>query len=353
MNEQKKDIIDLTEVFKLLKAKKRVFYIVLPIVFVLSCVWIFPQPRYYRCSVKLAPEATGENVAGGLSSLASQFGVNLGGATQDAIYPLLYPELVESNEFIIGLLGIKVKTADGIVNTDYYTYMTKYQEKNPLTQPLRKFMHSVTGIFAKKDSADMIGRGPQMNAFRMSKKDFELVDKIKGKVNCDVDKKTEVITIKVEDQDALVCATMADSVRDHLQHFITLYRTNKARVDVDHYQKLTQQAKREYEYCVRMYSAYCDANQDVTLQSFISKRDELENEMQLKFNTYSAMRTQLEAMRAKLQEKTPAFTTLQSATVPVKPAGPKRMIFVIGMCFFATFVTALWLSRHLLFAKES
>ena len=111
MNEQKKDVIDLTEVWKLLKTKKKVFFIVLPIVFVLSCLYIFPQPRYYRCSVKLAPEATSENVAGGLSSLASQFGVNLGGATQDAIYPLLYPDVVSSNEFVIGLLGINVKSA--------------------------------------------------------------------------------------------------------------------------------------------------------------------------------------------------------------------------------------------------
>ena len=122
-------------------------------------------------------------------------------------------------------------------------------------------------------------------------------------------------------------------------------------VDVEHYEKLAKQSKREYEYCVREYSAYCDANQDVMLQSFISKRDELENEMQLKFNAYSAMRTQLEAMRAKLQEKTPAFTTIESATVPVKPAGPKRIIFIFGMCFLATFVTALWLARKQLFTK--
>lgn len=351
MNEQKKDVIDLTEVWKLLKTKKKVFFIVLPIVFVLSCLYIFPQPRYYRCSVKLAPEATSENVAGGLSSLASQFGVNLGGATQDAIYPLLYPDVVSSNEFVIGLLGINVKSVDGLVNTDYYNYMSKLQKKNPITAPVKKMMRSVTKLFASKDQPGPPSKGAGMSAFRMSKKDSELLDQIKSNISCDVDKKTEVITIKVEDQDPLICATMADSVRNHLQTFITKYRTNKARVDVEHYEKLAKQSKREYEYCVREYSAYCDANQDVMLQSFISKRDELENEMQLKFNAYSAMRTQLEAMRAKLQEKTPAFTTIESATVPVKPAGPKRIIFIFGMCFLATFVTALWLARKQLFTK--
>lgn len=351
MNEQKKDVIDLTEVWKLLKTKKKVFFIVLPIVFVLSCLYIFPQPRYYRCSVKLAPEATSENVAGGLSSLASQFGVNLGGATQDAIYPLLYPDVVSSNEFVIGLLGINVKSVDGLVNTDYYNYMSKLQKKNPITAPVKKVTRSIGKLFASKDQPGPPSKGSGMSAFRMSKKDSELLDQIKSNISCDVDKKTEVITIKVEDQDPLVCATMADSVRNHLQTFITKYRTNKARVDVEHYEKLAKQSKREYEYCVREYSAYCDANQDVMLQSFISKRDELENEMQLKFNAYSAMRTQLEAMRAKLQEKTPAFTTIESATVPVKPAGPKRIIFIFGMCFLATFVTALWLARKQLFTK--
>ena len=147
MNEQKKDVIDLTEVWKLLKTKKKVFFIVLPIVFVLSCLYIFPQPRYYRCSVKLAPEATSENVAGGLSSLASQFGVNLGGATQDAIYPLLYPDVVSSNEFVIGLLGINVKSVDGLVNTDYYNYMSKLQKKNPITAPVKKMMRSALAPF--------------------------------------------------------------------------------------------------------------------------------------------------------------------------------------------------------------
>lgn len=348
--EQNKDIIDLSEIYKQLLKKKKVFFIMWPVVFVLSCLWIFPEPRYYKCEVTLAPEMTGEDLAGGLASVASQFGVNLGGgAGTDAIYPLLYPDVMNSNEFIIDLMGIKVKTMDGTVDTDYYTYMTKHQKKNWLKQPFRKMGAAIGGLFAKKDPSASKSKGKAMNAFQMSKKDYDLVQSLKQKISCNVDKKTEVITISVQDQDALVCATMADSVRQHLQNFITLYRTNKARLDVIHYQKLTQQAKKEYDKSVKLYSFYCDANQDIQLQSFVSKRDELENDMQLKFNTYSAMRTQLEAMKAKLQEKTPAFTTLQNATVPIKPAGPKRMIFIIGMCILGTFATAFWLTRKSLF----
>ena len=354
MKEQNKDIIDLTEVYKQLLKKKKVFLIVLPIVFTLSCLWIFPEPRYYKCSVTLAPEMTGEEMGGNLASVASQFGVNIGSANgNDAIYPMLYPDVFGSNKFIINLLGIKVKTLDGTVNTDYYTYMTKHQKGNWLKRPFQKMTKAIGALFVSKESSNntISKKGNKLNPFQMDKKDYDLVEGLKQKITCDVDKKTDVITITVQDQDPLVCATMADSARQHLQDFITNYRTTKARIDVAHYQKLTIQAKKEYDKSVNIYSTYCDANQDVQLQSFLSKRDELENDMQLKFNTYSAMRNQLEAMKAKLQEKTPAFTILQNATVPVKPAGPKRMLFVIAMCLMSMFITAFWLVRKHLFVK--
>ena len=43
------------------------------------------------------------------------------------------------------------------------------------------------------------------------------------------------------------------------------------------------------------------------------------------------MTTQYQAAKAKVQERTPAFTVIQGAAVPLKAAGPRRTIFVISM----------------------
>lgn len=341
---KEKNIIDLGEIFKTLQAKKKTFFIMWPIVFALSCLWILPQPRYYTCEVSLAPEATGEALGGGLASIASNFGFDLSAGGTDAIYPMLYPDLMESNEFVVDLMSIKVKTEDGTVNTDYYTYLSKHQKKNWLTQPFKDVMNSIKKMFAEKKPGAK-GDAKQLDAFMLSEYDFGLVENVKKNITCSVDKKTDVITISVKDQDRIICATLADSVRERLQKHITAYRTKKTRVDVQHYQELTDSANLEYRSAVNEYAQFCDANQDIILQSQQSKRDELENEMQMSYNTYQAMKTQLEAMKAKLQERTPAFTTLRTATVPIKPAGPKRMIFVIGMLFIATVGTALWITR--------
>lgn len=344
-------IIDLGKVFRTLWENRRRFYKVWAWTFVLSCIWILPQPRFYTCDVKLAPEMNGEDV-GGLSSIASSFGFNLGSAAgQDAIYPELYPELFESPEFIVGLFGIKVTTKNHELTTDYYTYMKEHQKKNPLMWPLVWTKSKITGLFETKDGTPSGNGQGGVNPFVMSRKDYMLMQNIIQNISCSVDKKTSVITINVQDQDPLICATMTDSVKQHLQNFIVRYRTSKAAEDVVHYRQMRDSAEAEYNTAMQAYSRFCDAHTNIVLQSYQSERDKLESELALKQNSLAAMETQLQTTKVKLQEKTPAFTTLKSATVPVKPAGPKRMLFVLGMLILVTFGYSLWITRSIIFGQ--
>ncbi len=348
-----KEIIDVRKLLKLIYKERRLFKKTVPLAFILSCIWIFPEPRYYNAEVSLAPETVSESASGGLSAIAATFGMNLGGAQNDAIYPALYPELFDSNDFIVSLFDIDVATEDGEVKCDYYTYLKKHQKHNFLTYPFKRFWKSVTGLLkTKKNNPSGAGGEEKINSFNMSEEDNMLVEGVKKKIMCSVDKKTDVTTIIVKDQDPLVCATLADSVKERLQRFITAYRTSKARQDMVYYDELCDSAKVEYEKAVKVYSEYCDSHKDMVLQTYVSKRDELENDMSVKFNTYNAMNSQLQTAKAKVREKTPAFTTLKSATVPIKPAGPKRMIFVFGMTFLTIIGTSLWICRHDLVARE-
>ena len=338
-------IIDLGKIFRTLWDNRRRFYKVWAWTFVLSCIWILPQPRFYTCEVKLAPEMNGEDV-GGLSSIASSFGFNLGSAAgQDAIYPELYPELFESPEFIVGLYGVQITTKDHELTTDYFTYIKKHQKKNLLTWPFTWVKIKLSSLFETEDTTPRASGKDGINPFMMNRKDFILMQKIMKNISCSVDKKTSVITINVKDQDPLVCATMADSVKTHLQDFIIRYRTSKVVEDVVHYQQLRDSAEAEYDAAMQVYSRFCDTHNDIILQSFQSERDKLEGDLALKQNSLAAMETQLQTTKVKLQEKTPAFTTLKSATVPIKPAGPKRMIFVIGMLLLVSMGTAFYLTR--------
>ncbi len=348
--EEKKDIIDLRKIVRILFSRKKSFVKIWMITFVLSCIWIFPQPRFYEAEVSLAPEAVGENI-GGLAGIASSFGISLDGGGNDAFYPLLYPDLMSSNEFIAGLMTIRVETSpkdEEPVITDYYTYLKKHQKENPITAPFRWVIRKVKALFAEKENGRPL-TAKELNPFRLSKKDSELFEKAMSKITCSVDKKTDVVTISVKDQDALVCATMADSVRQHLQDFITLYRTQKVRNDVEHYAKVAADANLEYLAAAEAYSTYCDTHSGAIKQTFLSEKDRLQNEMDMRYTAYQTLTAQLEAMKVKLQERTPAFTVLKSSTVPVLPAGPKRVLFVIGMLMLVTIIAGIYFVRGELF----
>ena len=71
------DIDVLNQAVQILKAKKKSFIKILAVTFVLSCLIIFPQPRYYTSEVKLAPEYGSSSPAEGIGSLAASFGFDL------------------------------------------------------------------------------------------------------------------------------------------------------------------------------------------------------------------------------------------------------------------------------------
>lgn len=313
-------------------AKKRLFYRTLPIAFLLACIYIFSLPRFYTSDTKLAPEMENSLGNGSLSSIASSLGFDIGEMqTTDAITPLLYPDLMEDNGFITSLFNIKVKSKNGDINTSYYNYLANLQKK--------PWWKAIFSFHKEEYNAKVI------DAYNLTKKDDDIATDIREKISLHVNSKSGVISITVQDQDPFICKSMADSVRDKLQAYITNYRTNKARTDYEYYKRLTLDAKQEYEKTRRQYSSMADASTHISLKSVELKMEDLENDMQLKFNTYSNLNNQLQAAKAKVQERTPAFTILKGAAVPVKPAGPKRMIFVAVITLLTFIGTAIWIIR--------
>ena len=101
----------------------------------------------------------------------------------------------------------------------------------------------------------------------------------------------------------------------------------------------------DYERARRRYASFSDSNSEAILESVRSTQDDLENEMQLCYNAYSMMQNQLQLARTKVQERTPAFTLLKGAMVPVKHSGPKRMLMVIGFMILTFFILTGYLFK--------
>jgi uncharacterized protein involved in exopolysaccharide biosynthesis len=339
--------IDFGKIWKDLLKHKGLYFKVLPIAFVLAAIYTLSLPNYYNCEVKLSPEMSGSKAsAGSLASLASSFGVNLGAGMNgtEALFPTLYPDLMNSVDFKTSLFPVPV-TIEGDKEKgekdrtmSYYDYM-KDEQKIPWWSAAKRGMVKwLISLFK-----DEVVESTKVDPFRLTKEQTGIVKAIDNNIVCDVDKKTMVITINVTDQNPVICATMADTVKTRLQNFITDYRTSKARVDLEYNKKLYEETKARYDKARRLYAEFADANQDIILQTVRQRQVELENDMQIQYNAFTQVAAQLMAAEAKVQEETPAFTTLQSATVPVLKSGPKRARICLLFLFLAFLATTVWI----------
>ena len=353
MEEEKKNsipTIDIGLLVKRLYARRRLFFIkVWPITFVLSCFYILCIPRYYTSEAKLAPEIGGANGGGMLGSLASSFGFNLGDMeTSDAINPMLYPDLMEDNGFVTAMFPIRVKSSDGEIDTDYYTYLTSYQKAPWWSYVMKAVFETVSSLLPISDEEEenaAKGSAGKRSPYWLTKKEHATAEAVRGCISISMNEKTGTISIQTQAQDPLVAKILADSVQAHLQQFITDYRTNKARIDVEHYEQLANESRREYDSICQVYARYLESNTNIILPRYQTAMENLQKDMQMKYTTYTSIMAQLETAKAKLQERIPAFTQLKGAAVPLRPAGPKRMLFVLFMLILATAVTVVVIMR--------
>ncbi len=338
--EQEIDLLELA--MKLWNQKKKIAIWCL-IGAVIGLVVAFSIPREYSTAVKLAPEAgNGQKVSGSLGAMAAMVGI--GGAAQagaDAVNPTLYPDVVSSVPFLVGLFNVPVEDIDGTEKVTLREYVEE-DLRSPWWSAVIGLPFKLLGML-KSDDEEEDAPGKEINTFQLTKTENDIVLALQQRISASVDTKTSVITISVMMQDPLVSATLADTVVNRLQEYITDYRTNKARKDLEYAELLNQEAKDNYYKAQQKYADYLDRNNGLILHSAQTTRERLQNEATLAFNLYNQTAQQVQVAKAKVQENTPVYAIVTPATVPIKPTSPRKPLILVGFVFLAFVACSAWI----------
>lgn len=318
---------------------------VLGIAIVVGIIIALSTPKEYTAISILAPESG--KTSSGLSSVSSMLGlgnINIGGEG-DAINVSLYPNIITSTPFILDLIETKVQTLENNSNNiPLIYYLNNYNSDNFIHKiiklPSKLFSSCISLFITKNDST--INNYKNINAFHLTKDQARIVHSIRQRINADIDKKSGITTISVTMQDPLVAAILTDTVIVKLQKYITKYRTSKALEDCKYWEELNEQRKQEYYEVQKKYANYVDANKNVVLQSVRIEQERLQNEMNLAYQVYSNVATQLQMAKAKVQEAKPVFAVVEPATVPIIPSGTSRKMILLGIVFLAVAGAAAW-----------
>ena len=335
--------IDLMEYARKLWAARKLLLKVAGLAIIVGIVIALTTPKQYTVSVTLAPESS-KSGGGGLSGIASMLGVgglNMG-SDVDALNVTLYPDIVSSTPFILDLMDTPVSTIDEEQpDTTLVGYLKEYTSSSLMGTVMALPFKAIGGIMSlfkseEEEKTDII------NPFHLTQEQSQTVNGLKKMIVANVDKKTGVTTVSVTMQDPMVAAILTDTVIVKLKEHITKYRTSKAEEDCKYWEELNKVRQDDYYMKQKKYAEYVDANKNVVLQSVRIEQERLQNEMNLAYQVYSSVASQLQMAKAKVQEAKPVFAVVEPASVPLQPSGTSRKMILLGVVFLAVAAAAAW-----------
>ena len=329
--------------------ERRLILIITAVMAVLGVFMALNSEKMYNSTVVLAPELTNSNrMSESLGSLTSMFGIDLNRMSNhnvDAIFPEMYPMVVTSPDFVVSLWNCPVVLEDG-TRKSYFQHFTEDQF-TPVWSLPAKWINSL----GQDDDEEItsIGIGDTLPDTRYFSQRLETIFYLMARnILCEVSSDNGLISITVCDNDPMVACTMADSVQKKLQAYITNYRTQKARFDYDYSTKLVDEARKEYLAAQLAAANFADANISVFKQKVIIERDILQNEFQIKYNTYNALSQQQQNAKALIGANTPVYTIIRHSSVANQASSTPGSLLVLMYAMTGFLLAIVWI----LFGRE-
>lgn len=343
------DEIDIMELVSKLWNKRQFIIKCCCIAAVVGIIAGFSIHKEYNSGAQLAPESSQSSSMSNISSLAALAGVRMpSGNSSGAVSPDLYPDIISSTPFMVGLFDTPVSFMEKKeqVEMSLFEYIMTHDKKPWWNAVIRFPMTAISwtlGLLREKpEELTVEEMMSNVDPTQLTPVQNGIVGGLRDRINLAVDKKTSVISIDVKMQNPEVAKQVADKVVESLQEYVTRYRTDKAVEDLEFTQELYDEAKANYHASQQKYASYVDAHQGIVLQSARTEQERLQNEMNLDYQLYNSMAQQLQMSKAKVQEQTPIYTMLQPPLLPLRKSSPSKPKLLVVFMFLGFCGAAAW-----------
>ena len=342
MTDKNKDIyedegIDVAALFAKLWKRRSLIIKCCVVGVVLGLVVGFSIPKTYKAKAVFTPE-TQQRIGAGVSSIASMMGVSLDNS-MDAIDVEMYPDVVGSTPFLFNLLDLQVQTKDGKIDTTLTEYILNHQKKawwsHVMGAPFKLIGLMMPDKEDEEEEAELV-------MTNLPKAERRVMKHLRNDIHVLVDKKTGMTSMSIEMQDPYVAATVLEAVVENLKTYVSDYRTSKARQDVENLSVICEERRQDYYAAQQAYAKYTDANKNVVLNSTKAEAQRLQQEMNLAYQVYSQVATQLEGARIKVQQDKPVFAVLEPVTVPYRKSAPSKAKILVVFTLLSGCFAAAW-----------
>ena len=312
--------------------------------FVLGCAIALMTPHKFVSYAKLAHEMSATTST--KLSAAALMGLSSSAlGSTDAIYPMVYPDIVASPQFEADLFLMPVELyEDGdTTRTTLYDYMVNYREKSIIREIAGapgRLVDWVKGLFVPAEEWEEVEGCENVDPSCFTREQAGVVKALSECIEVEVEKKTMAITVIITFEDRYLGTQLCEYVVEKLKEYIIRYRTGKAEQNLEYCQKINDQTEAEYMKAQSRYANYADSHFGIATNREMAEKARLKNDAELKFQLYTAAAQSLQSAAAKVQQEKPVFAEIITPTVPSRSADSRKKLalafaflgFCIGCC---------------------
>jgi uncharacterized protein involved in exopolysaccharide biosynthesis len=338
MDEQKKIVapkskreeIDFMILLQKLWIGRKTILIFIIIGAILGIIFAMSAPKQYTVTTTMLPQSESDGGMSKISSLAAiaGFDMDLGSNSSD-ISPVVYPQIIESDPFLIELMNTKFtfsKVDHPISLFDFYTR----KEELGFFGTIKKYTLGLPGIILNslKDTQPVMITHPD-GLIHLTQKQELIGQSLKKNITLSINKKEGYLTLSCTFPEALLSAQVAKRSQELLQKTIIEYKTKSAAEQLQFFERQYEEKKKEYEVAQNNLANYKDRNQFLSLAMAGTEQARLQDEYNITYSVYSEMAKQLESAKIKVRKETPAFIIIKPVTVPWKKTKPNRISILL------------------------
>jgi len=296
------------------------------------------SPKEFTATTVMVPQlgSDSQSKLGGLGGLAALAGINIDMNQGNELSPMIYPQIVSSIPFQLELMNTPLNFEDYLKPITIFDYYVIYS-KPSIIGIVKKYTVGLPFILLKAirgKHKELVLPGDSANLPILLTDDQYTVKKIiDDLVFLDLNAKEGYITPTARMPEALAAAQLAQKAQTLMQRYITEFKIEKVKANLNFIQGRYNEIKTEFEKAQVSLALVNDRNKNFTSGLPQIEADRIQTRYTIAFSVFQEMAKQLEQAKIQVKKETPVFAIVQPVTIPSERLKPKRPLIVFIWIF--------------------
>ncbi|MDP2337479.1 MAG: Wzz/FepE/Etk N-terminal domain-containing protein [Bacteroidota bacterium] len=302
---------------------------------------LFSAKEYTATTVMVPQLGDSQSKLGGLGGLAALAGISMDMPQGAELSPMVYPQIVSSIPFQLELMNTPLNFEDYPQPVTLFDYYTKYSKPTVLGA-VKKYTIGLPFVILKalkgKPKEFSLPAGLTNQPTLLTEDQYAVKKALDDLVTLDLNAKEGYITLTTKMSEALAAAQLAQSAQDLLQRYITEFKIQKTKANLDFIQERYNEVKAEFEKAQVSLAMATDRNKNFTSGLPQVEVDRIQTRYTISFSVFQELAKQLEQAKIQVKKDTPVFTIVEPVSVPSEKSKPKKAMIVAIWLFLGGIV---------------